>query len=165
MMSNNNDTEQHTTHAQDLQNAASLQARLSKLNDNEQRLVANGSNTDGNDDSIDNDMILPAVSIDEGAHKYVLITATSSSNLPRTFVYSRRNAKYHVNVAEEIVPQLESNGYRSIRVAGGGRILRNDSEKKIHIFGYSYGFGKADHAVAKEVVEQSVNYRGYDVSW
>ncbi|KAL3759308.1 hypothetical protein ACHAWU_009176 [Discostella pseudostelligera] len=133
-MSNNNDTEQHTTNAQDLQDAANLQVRLSKLNDNEQGLVADGSNTDGNEDTIDNDMILPAVSIDEGAHKY-------------------------------IVPQLESHGYRNIRVAGGGRILRNDSEKKIHIFGYSYGFGKADHAVANEVVEQSVNYRGYDVSW
>jgi hypothetical protein len=38
-------------------------------------------------------------------------------------------------------------------------------EKKIHIFGYSYGFGKADHAVAKEAVEKSVHYRGYEVTW
>ena len=155
-----NDLE-HTTNAKDLQEAADLQSRLTKYNDQVQAPAA----LDDNDDSHNDDVA--AVSIDEGAYKYVLVTAIapSPSNLLRTFVYSRRNAKYHVNVAEYIVPQLESRGYRSIRVVGGGRILRNDQDKKIHIFGYSYGFGKADHEVAKEVVEQSVSYKGYQVTW
>lgn len=167
--------QKYTTNPHDQQAAADLQARLAKSGD-----VVDGSNssnnTYGDGDDEDHNSIPPSVSIDDGAHKYVLITATSpapssssssssSSNHARTFVYSRRNAKYHVNVAEEIVPQLENHGYRNIRVAGGGRILRNDTEKKIHIFGYSYGFGKADHAVAKEAVEKSVHYRGYEVTW
>ena len=43
--------------------------------------------------------------------------------------------------------------------------MRDDEAKKVHIFGYSYGFGRADHERAKGVVEQSVNYRGYTVTW
>ncbi len=160
----------YTTNAQDRQAAADLQARLLFSNVNESNNVHHNDD-EGDDEDDDEDgtgNLLPSVSIDEGAHKYVLITATSpspSNSSQQTFVYSRRHAKYHVNVAEEFVPQLECYGYTSIRVAGGGRILRNDTEKKIHIFGYSYGFGKADHAVAKEIVELSGNYRGYEITW
>jgi phosphohistidine phosphatase len=164
--------QQHTTNAQDRKAAADLQARLLLSNFDENKNVHHNDDHD-DDDEGGTSHLLPSVSIDEGAHKYVLITATppsSSSSTPsnssqQTFVYSRRHAKYHVNVAEEFVPQLECYGYTSIRVVGGGRILRNDIEKKIHIFGYSYGFGKADHAMAKEVVRQSGNYRGYEITW
>jgi phosphohistidine phosphatase len=161
--------QQHTTSAQDRQAAADLQARLLLSNFDENKKVHHNDDHDDDDDEGGTSNLLPSVSIDEGAHKYVLITATPpttpSNSSRQTFVYSRRHAKYHVNVAEEFVPQLECYGYTSIRVAGGGRILRNDIEKKIHIFGYSYGFGKADHAVAKEVVGQSGNYRGYEITW
>ena len=60
---------------------------------------------------------------------------------------------------------MESEGYSDIRIKGGGRILRDDASKKVHIFGYSYGFGRADHEMAKEVVEKSINYSGYTVTW
>lgn len=50
-------------------------------------------------------------------------------------------------------------------VSGGGRILRDDESKRIHIFGYSYGFGQADHQLAKDVVQQSASYREYNVTW
>ena len=78
---------------------------------------------------------------------------------------SKRNANYHRNVAKFLLPQLESAGYTNIRIKGGGRILRDDEDKKIHIFGYSYGFGQADHAMAKSVVDQCVNYKEYTVTW
>lgn len=148
-----------TTNAHDLQEAANLQARLSEYNNQAQTSTISKNTT-----SSDNDAI-PSVSIDNGAYKYVLITATTCANRSRTFVYSKRNASYHRNVAELLLPQLESENYTDIRVTGGGRILRDDDEKKIHIFGYSYGFGRADHALAKEVVEKSVTFRGHTVSW
>lgn len=143
-----------TTNAQDVQNVAILQARLT---------ASSASSKDG---SVTITYDIPAVSIDDGAYKYVLISAVppshSSSNL---FVYSKRGAKYHVSVAEYLVPQLENSGYTDIQVKGGGRILRDDEDKKIHIFGYSYGFGIADHAKAKEVVERCAKYDGYDITW
>lgn len=157
-----------TTNAHDLQEAANLQARLSEYNDQasvtESASTAAPADADG---SIEDDDSIPSVSIDAGAYKYVLITADapSSSSRKRTFVYSKRNAQYHRNVAEHLIPQLEGGGYRDIRVKGGGRILRDDEQKRIHIFGYSYGFGRADHVVAKDVVEQSANYGGYEVTW
>ena len=162
-----------TTNAQDVQNVANLQARLATSSASHNK---DGSTTITHD--------IPAVSIDDGAYKYVLISAVppshsypsnwssqyistqhSSLNLARLFVYSKRGAKYHVNVAEYLIPQLESSGYTEIQVKGGGRILRDDEDKKIHIFGYSYGFGMADHAKAKEVVERCAKYEGYDITW
>jgi phosphohistidine phosphatase len=149
-----------TTNAQDVQNVANLQARLTASS-------TSSNNKDGSTTITYDD--IPTVSIDDGAYKYVLISAVppthSSSNLSRLFVYSKRGAKYHVNVAEYLIPQLESSGYTNIQVKGGGRILRNDEDKKIHIFGYSYGFGMADHAKAKDVVERCAKYEGYDITW
>lgn len=166
------DEAEFTTNAQDLQDVANLQARLSEHNERAQISAPPApatANANGNQREEDDDGI-PSVSIDRGAYKYVLVTAEKNNDdgkqRKRTFVYSRRSAKYHCNVAEELVPRLEgAGGYRDIRVKGGGRILRDDDSKKVHIYGYSYGFGRADHAMAKDVVDQSVNYRGYEVTW
>ncbi|KAL7544031.1 hypothetical protein ACHAXR_013454 [Thalassiosira sp. AJA248-18] len=156
------DDAEYTTNAHDLREAANLQARLASDSNGQAEVAAAGGSSSS---SISQDAI-PSVSIDAGAYKYVLITANApSTNRTRTFVYSKRNASYHRDVAEHFLPALESGGYRDIRIKGGGRILRDDCEKKVHIFGYSYGFGRADHELAKEIVEQSVNYRGYTVTW
>ena len=48
------------------------------------------------------------------------------------------------------------------RVLGGGRIALNCSKKTIHIYGYSYGFGLADHAMSKSVVEMDSRYQDYE---
>ncbi|KAL9178427.1 hypothetical protein ACHAXT_003757 [Thalassiosira profunda] len=158
-MGDDHDDAGATTNAHDLAEAAKLQARLVEHKNKASASVASSANEEAPPDAI------PAVSLAEGAYKYVLITAVAPSNNRRTFVYSKRNASYHRNVAEHLVPQLESGGYSDIRITGGGRILRDDEAKKVHIFGYSYGFGRADHERAKDVVEKSVNYRGYTVTW
>ena len=44
---------------------------------------------------------------------------------------------------------------------GGGRILRDDEDKLINIFGFSYGFGRGDHELALEVVQTSGKFDGY----
>jgi phosphohistidine phosphatase len=159
------DSDAFTTNARDLQEAAILQARLSAA------AAADAAPKNTTPGSKIDDEAIPAVSIDEGAYKYVLVSAVpppSSSGLERStrlFVYSKWNAKYHVNVAEYLVPQLESSGYTDIQIKGGGRILRDDGDKRIHIFGYSYGFGMADHASAKGVVGRCAKYQDYEVTW
>ena len=162
------DAGKFTTNARDLQEAANLQARLSAAAAAAADAIPKNT-TQGN---IVGDEAIPTVSIDEGAHKYVLVSAvppSSSSGLEqsttRLFVYSKRNAKYHVNVAEYLVPQLESSGYTDIQIKGGGRIRRDDGDKRIHIFGHSYGFGMADHALAKGVVGRCAKYQNYEVTW
>lgn len=81
------------------------------------------------------------------------------------FVTSKRGAAYHRNAAEPLVERLQSNGYRNIHVMGGGRLHLNSEDKKIHIFGFSYGFGLADHAISKRVIEQDERFQDYEITW
>ncbi|KAL7472751.1 hypothetical protein ACHAXS_013123 [Conticribra weissflogii] len=146
-----------TTNSHDLAEAAKLQARLSRQNSNTRRSQL--------DQSPNHDTI-PTVFLDEGAHKYVLVSAIPpSSTQQQHFVYSKYGAPYHRNVAEFLVPRLESNGYSDIRILGGGRIYRDDEERKIKIFGYSYGFGRAPHDLSMGVVENSGKFDGWDITW
>ena len=122
---------EYTTNEEDQREAAKLQARLRE------------DGNEGNDDlPIDSGIRIPNVSIDAGAHKYVLINALLPSGEERQhFVVSRRGAQYHRNAAEPFVEALERSGYSSINILGGGRIAFDEEKKTIHIFGYSYGFG------------------------
>ncbi|KAL3782151.1 hypothetical protein ACHAWO_009523 [Cyclotella atomus] len=149
-----------TTNAHDLTEAARLQAELSSQKSEPSAPLAGEVNSDD----------IPSVSIDEGAHKYVLVRASApgSSETPsrvRTFVYSKQGASYHRNVAEYLLPILQNAGYYDIRITGGGRIVKDSKSKQINIFGYSYGFGAADHELAVEVVEESGLYDGYTLNW
>ena len=149
-------SEEYTTNAHDLAEAARLQAELEKDNNASNRTSQAAGNRIG----------VPTVSIDSGAYKYVLITARPpTSSTTEVFVHSKRGAKYHRNVAEPLVPILRQSGYIDIRITGGGRILRDDEDRIIKIFGYSYGFGRADHALAKDVVEKSGKFAGYSITW
>jgi phosphohistidine phosphatase len=119
---------------------------------------------------------VPSVIVANGAHKYVLIAAKepesgtnddNNDNDPSEtyFVTSKRGAHYHVNAAEPVIERLETSGYSNIRVLGGGRIFLDDETKKISIFGYSYGFGRADHQISQMIIEADNRYKNYDVSW
>ena len=168
----------YTTNAEDQNAVAELRKRIAQSNANA-NVNANG---DGNGTCIggaaqDADWTpVPSVSIAEGAHKYVLISATEPQPQPGStststecytnfFVTSKRGAAYHRNAAEPYVNLLQSKGYKDINVTGGGRIYYNEDEKKIAIYGYSYGFGLGDHARSKEVIEGDERFKGYDISW
>ena len=156
-------SEEYTTNAHDLAEAAKLQ---SQLEDDD----ANINNNEPSQQQQAATYRIPSVSIDSGAYKYVLITAkqpnnNNNNNKDEIFVHSKRGAHYHRNVAEPLIPILQQSGYTNIRINGGGRILRDDDDKIIKIFGYSYGFGRADHALAKDVVEKSGKFVGYSITW
>ena len=172
--SGNNQSESSTTcttNAQDLAEAAALQARLSDAAAAQTSSTSPTTTTTDKDSDNDNNIIVPTVSIDEGAHKYVLIKASkpgssnSNSSTAQHFVFSKRGADYHRNVAEHFIPALQTAGYYDIRITGGGRILKDSTKKHINIYGYSYGFGMADHSLAVEVVEASGLFHGYTLNW
>lgn len=158
-----------TTNAQDLAEAAALQARLSDAAQTSS--TSPTTTTDKDSGNNNNNIIVPTVSIDEGAHKYVLIKAStpssssSNSSTAQHFVFSKRGADYHRNVAEHFIPALQTAGYYDIRITGGGRILKDSTKKLINIYGYSYGFGMAEHSLAVEVVEASGLFHGYTLNW
>lgn len=166
-----------TTNEEDLREAEKLQKRLQQQADSDDE-------DDGDDDYRHNNVAgkknltsssssgyrIPNVSIDSGAHKYVLISAIlppgeDSGKERQYFVVSRRGAEYHRNVAEPFVECLEQSGYSNIRIMGGGRIALDETRKLISIYGYSYGFGLADHALSQSVVEKDPRYQDYQITW
>ena len=162
----------HTTSAEDQANVAALKARLEGTGADAHHVDQAGANpapapatTDADADAPHNQ--IPRVEIAPGAHKYVLISAHAPTDPPekRWFVVSKRGAQYHANAAEPFVDRLEGAGYRDIRVTGGGRINYQPDERIINIFGYSYGFGLADHKLSKKVVEEDGRWVGYAVDW
>ena len=146
-----------TTNAKDQEEAAKLKARLE---------AAQSASTNNNTNSDRSFVPLPSISIAEGAHKYVLISATEpQSDEIKRFVISSHGAPYHRNVAEPFVERLENKGYQNIKVTGGGRIFRDSDNKKISIFGFSYGFGQAKHEESKAEVENDTRFSDYDVTY
>ena len=50
-----------------------------------------------------------------------------------------------------------------IYISGGGRIKHDPVSKVLHVYGHSYGFGRADHTKTVEVL-QTV-YTDYNITW
>jgi phosphohistidine phosphatase len=144
----NQPTVQHTTNEEDLREVAKLQHRLQ--NHHAQNRAVSSSR-------------LPSVEIAEGAHKYVLIQACLNGD-EQYIVTSKHKAPYHRNAAEPMIEKLEEAGYTDIQVRGGGRLDLDSQAKTIIIFGFSYGFGKADHSISRRVVLASSTYKDFDVT-
>lgn len=131
-----------TTNEEDQREAARLQARLRDAD----------AETDSARENSDKRQVAN-VSIDEGTHKYVLISAVRADvggGERQHFVVSRRGAAYHRDAAEPFVEELERCGYSRINILGGGRIALNSEKKTISIYGYSYGFGLVSMFVLQE---------------
>lgn len=45
---------------------------------------------------------------------------------------------------------------------GGGRISHDSESKKIHIYGYSQGYGKGDHELAAKLIKEA--YPDYKIT-
>jgi phosphohistidine phosphatase len=107
---------------------------------------------------------LPSVEIADGVHKYVLIKAERNDH-EQYFVTSKKGASYHRNAAEPLIDRLQIAGYINIEVTGGGRLSLDNKTKKIHIYGFSYGFGLADHAISKSIILDDPRYSSFDVTY
>lgn len=142
-----------TTNEEDQREVAKLQARLKSCS--KRRSGQTSDHCVGNR--------LPSVEIAEGAFKYVLIKAALDGE-DQFIVTSKRGAAYHRNAAEPMIAKLEQAGYSDIEVTGGGRILLDEDAKKISIFGFSYGFGPANHAISRQVVMDDARYQDYEVT-
>jgi phosphohistidine phosphatase len=145
-----------TTNEKDQAEVAMLQARLKNTSTNSKRSV----------DSVKRSRPQPLSSVDiaEGAHKYVLIKAELDGE-EQYVVTSKKGAEYHRNAAEPMINILESAGYTNIDVTGGGRLSLDSNAKEIHIYGFSYGFGLADHAISQKTVVNDPRYGSFKVTY
>lgn len=106
---------------------------------------------------------IPDVEIDEdGVFKYVLITVADSEDesVQKLVVRGNAEAEYHADVYEAFCRKTNGPLGMDCQCRGGGRINHNASEKKILVYGYSMGYGKADHSKVVELLKKT--YTNYE---
>ncbi|XP_054980107.1 14 kDa phosphohistidine phosphatase [Sorex araneus] len=111
---------------------------------------------------------VPDVDIDpDGVFKYVLIRvhAAATSGAPaeeKEIVRGYKWAEYHADIYDKVSGELQKKGF-DCECLGGGRISHQSPDKKIHVYGYSMGFGRAQHSISCEKIKAM--YPGYEVTW
>lgn len=112
------------------------------------------------------ELLPPKVQLALGRHKYVLVKAfdprhdrakTDSSDVHwfvRSASVTECGGPYHADVARDLVEWIEAAGFKAI-VTGGGRAEYTESPKpQALVYGFSYGFGKGDHAKAAAIIRE-----------
>ncbi|KAJ7308087.1 hypothetical protein JRQ81_008593 [Phrynocephalus forsythii] len=99
---------------------------------------------------------VPDVDIDpDGVFKYVLIHVTpEGAGRGKDVVRGYAWAEYHADIYDQVAEELEKQGLRC-RCLGGGRISHQSAAKKLHVYGYSVGFGRAKHSTSTEKLKAS----------
>ena len=106
------------------------------------------------------ELLPPHLSLSPGKNKYVLVKATDPNNekKPQWFVKSAApnecGGPYHGNVAQDLREWIQAAGF-NVEVVGGGRIDYRPDQKQAVVYGFSYAFGKADHARAASLIIES----------
>ena len=107
---------------------------------------------------------IPEVDIDKsGTFKYVQIKVKSeSSNEENIVIRGMEKAAFHADVSDKCCPQIEKLGFKTDTI-GGGRIKHDPENKLIVVYGYSIGFGKADHRITVSKLKKK--YPDYTITW
>lgn len=110
---------------------------------------------------------------DEGTFKYVLIEAYATEKVSgedqeeekevsKLLVRGYLWGEYHADIYDSEEEKLRAKGLDA-QCLGGGRIIHKPSDKYIKVYGYSMGFGKADHTKTVEVLKGY--YPDYNIEW
>lgn len=110
----------------------------------------------------------PPVDIDNGTFKYVLIEVYATdpdapeNELSKLLVRGKVSAEYHADVYDAEEELIRAKGLDS-QCLGGGRILHDPSKKFIRVYGYSVGFGRAQHTKTVDILKKK--YPDYTIEW
>ena len=92
-----------------------------------------------------------------GVFKYVLIKCNDEF-IVRGFKW----AEYHADIYEKVEVDMHKKGV-SCSCVGGGRIDHDSDNKRIIVYGYSVGFGRADHSKTVQILLKK--YPEYDITF
>ena len=104
---------------------------------------------------------VPDVIIDTGIFKYIQIRITCNG-AEKIIIRGSKDADYHADVFDSYAPQLKTLGL-SAECIGGGRIKHDLANKALDVYGYSMGYGRADHKIT--VAKLKNHYAGYNITW
>lgn len=108
---------------------------------------------------------IPNVAIDaSGKFKYILIQVTDPETKEKKYIVRGfKSCSYHIDIFEMVEPEISKLKCKA-KCVGGGRIIHKPEVKSIFIFGYSQGFGRADHTITCNLIKEK--YSDYsDISW
>ncbi|XP_060811837.1 14 kDa phosphohistidine phosphatase-like isoform X1 [Bombus pascuorum] len=108
---------------------------------------------------------VPDVDIDgHGKFKYILISVYDErANATKSIVRGYARAQWHSDIFNEVAEQVDSIRYLHSKCHGGGRIEHDPDEKTIKVYGYSQGFGKANHEETVSILKKK--YPDYSITW
>ncbi|KAL0113258.1 hypothetical protein PUN28_012426 [Cardiocondyla obscurior] len=99
-----------------------------------------------------------------GKFKYILINVQDNVNkASKKIVRGYARAQWHADIFDEVEEQIKKYAGLKAKCVGGGRIEHDPDEKTIKVYGYSQGFGKADHQVSVELLKKK--YPAYNITW
>lgn len=105
---------------------------------------------------------VPDVDIDVGKFKYIQIRVSTPSGSEKIIIRGDSSAEYHADIYDPVSKGIEALGLDTEPI-GGGRIFHNVAAKTIEVYGYSMGFGPADHSITVEKLKKV--YPDYTISF
>ncbi|XP_067951430.1 14 kDa phosphohistidine phosphatase-like isoform X2 [Watersipora subatra] len=102
---------------------------------------------------------------DDGVFKYVLIKVSASNpveEFSKVIVRGYSWAEYHADIYDAASQRIEPLGL-DCECLGGGRIQHAPNNKRLKVYGYSMGFGKADHQITCDLLK--TKYLNYNITW
>lgn len=104
---------------------------------------------------------IPEVDIDAGEFKYLMIDVihreVNGMRSCKKIVRGYRKCKYHSDILDVTRKELQEANLDAWP-KGGGKIIRNSQKRKLHIFGTSLKYGRADHKQAAQLLKFSFPY-------
>ncbi|KAH8250877.1 hypothetical protein KR038_004485, partial [Drosophila bunnanda] len=95
---------------------------------------------------------VPLVKISsQGIFKYILINVTDG-DLTKTVVRGFDDCEWHADILEREEVIFSASKLKA-ECIGGGRIEHDPEKKYMKVYGFSQGFGKADHNQSKRILE------------
>ncbi|XP_044738163.1 14 kDa phosphohistidine phosphatase-like isoform X2 [Chrysoperla carnea] len=101
------------------------------------------------------------VNIDpSGTFKYILLEAKTTDGGKKLLVRGYEECPYHSDIYDKTVSELKCKE-KNLKCLGGGRIKRENGS--IHVYGYSQGYGKADHTVTVDILKKQ--FADHKITW
>ncbi|KAK3088735.1 hypothetical protein FSP39_023136 [Pinctada imbricata] len=133
----------------------------------------NGSNTEMGDSNAENGQEVPPKEKPISHHKQIqnVLSRIKNQNTELIRLSGARKRSIDVvdgpdipsDIFDDVSPGIESNGL-DCECVGGGRIEHDPSKKKLQIYGYSQGFGRADHAITAAILSRKFKYENVTFS-
>ena len=97
-----------------------------------------------------------------GKFKYVLIKLHHDDNTSKLLVRGYAWGEYHDDIYQKTLELAMKSGLDT-ECLGGGRISHDPEKREIFVYGYSVGYGRADHTQTVKLIQKK--YPSYKVDW